>query len=62
MLLTLWRHGEADFATTDEVRALTPRGCEEVVAMARDYVAWAGVSGLGRWEPPSEFRKRGLGI
>lgn len=47
MLLTLWRHGEAGFATTDEVRALTPRGREEVVAMAKGYVAWAGVSGLG---------------
>ncbi len=46
MLLTLWRHGEAGFATTDEVRALTPRGREEVVAMAQDYVAWVGVSGL----------------
>ena len=47
MLLTLWRHGEAGFATTDEVRALTPRGREEVVAMAKGYVAWVGVSGLG---------------
>ena len=46
MLLTLWRHGEADFATTDEVGELTLRGREEVVAMAQDYVAWAGVSGL----------------
>ena len=32
---------------TDEARALTPRGREDVVAMTRDYVAWAGVSGLG---------------
>ena len=47
MLLTLWRHGEAGFAATDEVRALTPRGRVEVVAMAKGYVAWAGVSGLG---------------
>ena len=47
MLLTLWRHGEAGSATTDEVRALTPRGREEVVAMAQDYVVWAGESALG---------------
>ena len=47
MLLTLWRHGEAGSATTDEVRALTPRGREEVVAMARDYVAWSDGSALG---------------
>ena len=47
MLLTLWRHGEAGFATTDEVRALTLRGREEVVAMAQDYAAWAGESALG---------------
>ena len=47
MLLTLWRHGEAGSAATDEVRALTPRGREEVIAMARDYVAWADESALG---------------
>ena len=47
MLLTLWRHGEAGFAMTDEARALTPRGREDVVSMTRGYVAWAGVSGLG---------------
>ena len=47
MLLTLWRHGEAGFATTDEARALTPRGREDIVAMTRGYVAWVGVSGLG---------------
>jgi phosphohistidine phosphatase SixA len=47
VLLTLWRHGEAGLAATDEVRALTPRGREEVVAMAQDYAAWAGESALG---------------
>ena len=46
MLLTLWRHGEAGSAATDEVRALTPRGRDEVVAMAQDYAAWAGDSAL----------------
>ena len=47
MLLTLWRHGEAGSAATDEVRALTPHGREEVVAMAQGYSTWAGESGLG---------------
>ena len=47
MLLTLWRHGEASSATTDEARALTPRGRDEVVAMAQGYSTWAGESALG---------------
>ena len=47
MLLTLWRHGEAGSAATDEARALMPRGREEVVAMAQDYAVWAGESALG---------------
>jgi phosphohistidine phosphatase SixA len=47
VLLTLWRHGEAGSAATDELRALTPRGHEQVVAMAQHYAAWAGESGLG---------------
>ena len=47
MLLTLWRHGEAGSAATDEARALTARGREEVVAMARDYVARADEWALG---------------
>ena len=47
MLLTLWRHGEAGSAATDEARELTPRGREEVVAMAQDHAAWAGESALG---------------
>ena len=47
MLLTLWRHGEAGSAPTDEARTLTPRGCEDVVAMARDYAAWLGESAPG---------------
>ena len=46
MLLTLWRHGEAGSASTDEARALTPRGREEAVAMAQDYAAWVGESAL----------------
>ena len=47
MLLTLWRHGEAGSAAADEARALTPRGREELAAMAQDYMAWAGESALG---------------
>ena len=47
MLLTLWRHGEAGSAATDEVRELTARGRGEVVAMAQDYLTWAGVSAPG---------------
>ena len=43
----MWRHGEAGSAATDEVRALTARGREEVIAMAQDYAAWARVAGLG---------------
>ena len=46
MLLTLWRHGEAGSAATDEARALTARGRDEVVTMAQDYAAWAGESAL----------------
>ena len=47
MLLTLWRHGEAGSAATDEARALTARGRDEAVAMAQDYAAWADESALG---------------
>ena len=47
MLLTLWRHGEAGSGATDEVRALTPRGREEVIAMAQSYSTWAAESALG---------------
>ena len=44
MLLTLWRHGEAGSAAIDEVRALTARGREEVIAMASGFAAWVGAS------------------
>ena len=47
MLLTLWRHGEAGAAPTDEARSLTPRGREEVVAMAGDYAVWTNGSAPG---------------
>lgn len=40
MILTLWRHGEAGPAVTDEARALTPRGCEEVAELVDDYRRW----------------------
>ena len=42
MLLTLWRHGEAGSAAADEARALTPRGREELAAMAQDHLARTG--------------------
>ena len=44
MRLTLWRHGEAGSAMTDDARALTARGREEVVAMVGDYAAWVSAS------------------
>ena len=47
MLLTLWRHGEAGSAATDELRALTARGREEVIAMASGFAAWVGASAPG---------------
>lgn len=40
MILTLWRHGEAGPAVTDEARTLTPRGCEEVAELVDDYRRW----------------------
>tara|TARA_E500000075_G_scaffold108759_1_gene102156 strand:+ start:112 stop:603 length:492 start_codon:yes stop_codon:yes gene_type:complete len=47
VLLTLWRHGEAGSAATDEFRALTTRGREEVIAMGRGFAAWVGASAPG---------------
>ena len=47
MLLTLWRHGEAGSAATDEARALTARGREEVIAMASGFAGWVGASAPG---------------
>ena len=47
MFLTLWRHGEAGAAPTDEARSLTLRGREEVLATAGDYAAWTNVSAPG---------------
>ena len=39
-LLTLWRHGEAGSAATDEARALTERGCQEVAEVVEGYRQW----------------------
>lgn len=50
MRLTLWRHGEAGSAATDDARSLTARGREELLVMARDYVGWMSALPL---EPPS---------
>ena len=47
MLLTLWRHGEAGSAATDESRSLTRRGREEVLAMAQEYSTWSDASAPG---------------
>ena len=40
MRLTLWRHGEAGSAATDDARSLTARGRGELRVMAGDYVGW----------------------
>ena len=42
MILTLWRHGEAGSAATDEARALTERGCQEVAEVVEGYRQWMG--------------------
>ena len=47
MLLTLWRHGEAGSAATDESRSLTRRGSDEVLAMAQEYSTWSEASAPG---------------
>ena len=47
MLLTLWRHGEAGSAATDESRSLTRRGRDEVFAMAQEYSTWSDTSAPG---------------
>ena len=47
MLLTLWRHGEAGSAATDESRSLTRHGSDEVLAMAQEYSTWSEASAPG---------------
>ena len=47
MLLTLWRHGEAGSAATDESRSLTRRGRDEVLAMGQKYSTWSDASAPG---------------
>lgn len=40
MLVTLWRHGEAGTAATDEIRPLTPRGTTSVQAAVIEWQTW----------------------
>ena len=40
VILTLWRHGEAGAAATDEARVLTQRGCQEVTELVEGYRQW----------------------
>ena len=40
MLLTVWRHGEAGVAATDEARPLTPLGRSDITAGAKGYAEW----------------------
>jgi len=42
VILTLWRHGEAGSAATDEARALTKRGGQEVAGLVEGYRQWMG--------------------
>lgn len=45
MLLTVWRHGEAGVAATDEARPLTPRGRGDITAGAKGYAEWMKLTG-----------------
>ena len=45
MLLTLWRHGEAGIAGTDDARPLTPQGRSDIYAGATDYAEWINTAG-----------------
>jgi phosphohistidine phosphatase len=40
VLLTVWRHGEAGIAATDDARPLTPRGRSDITAGAAGYAEW----------------------
>jgi phosphohistidine phosphatase len=40
VLLTVWRHGEAGIAATDDARPLTPRGRIDITAGAAGYAEW----------------------
>ena len=45
MLLTVWRHGEAGVAATDEARPPTPRGRSDITAGAKGYAEWIKLAG-----------------
>ena len=45
MLLTVWRHGEAGVAATDDARPLTPRGLSDITAGAKGYAEWMKLGG-----------------
>ena len=57
MLLTVWRHGEAGVAATDDVRPLTPRGRSDIIAGAAGYAEWMKLAGCPRvasiWSSPT---------
>ena len=56
MLVTLWRHGEAGTAATDELRPLTPRGSSSVQAAVADWQTWVKEQALAAadviWHSP----------
>ena len=45
MLLTVWRHGEAGVAATDEARPITPHGRSDITAGAKGYAEWMKLTG-----------------
>ena len=45
MLLTVWRHGQAGVAATDDARPLTPRGRSDITAGAAGYAEWMKLAG-----------------
>ena len=46
MILTLWRHGEAELSRSDEQRALSPLGREHSQMMAGSYEQWRSRTGI----------------
>ena len=46
MILTLWRHGEAESNRSDEQRALSPLGREHSRVMAASYEQWRSSAGI----------------
>ena len=46
MILTLWRHGEAESKRSDEQHALSPLGREHSRMMAASYEQWRSSAGI----------------